>query len=185
MDATCTEVNPVPYYSRKNASDSASCERLPLDRKNGRDVLLLDKADRLRVAVRVAQGREIYSWTGAAPYDHGVEDILNGGPIGTGPFAAHLADVFVNPAVRFRLLTDPADFIEYGFRAPVETSRYPVMGGGKWHDACRRQSYRADRAGGATAGADPLWAPRPTASESATIYRKTCCKFPVLPRYSM
>jgi hypothetical protein len=38
-------------------------------------MLLLDRTDRLRVAVRVAQGREI----------PGVEDILNGGPIGTGP----------------------------------------------------------------------------------------------------
>jgi hypothetical protein len=111
-EQVCVETIDRSYYSRKSACDSASCERLLLDRKNGLDVLLLDKTDRLRVAVRMAQGREIYSWTGAAPYDHGVEDTLNGGPIGTGPFAAHLADVFVNSAVRFRLLTDPADFIE-------------------------------------------------------------------------
>jgi hypothetical protein len=108
-------------------------------------VLRLDKTDRLRVAVKVVQGREIYSWTGTAPYHHGVEDILNDGPIGTGPFAAHLADIFVNPAVRFRLLTDPADFIEYGFRVPVEASRYVVMGGGKWQATGYSGSMRVDR----------------------------------------
>jgi hypothetical protein len=141
----CVETIDRSYYSLKKAGDSASCERLLLDRKNGRGVLRLDKTDRLRVAVKVVQGREIYSWTGTAPYHHGVEDILNDGPIGTGPFAAHLADIFVNPAVGFRLLTDPADFIEYGFRVPMEASRYVVMGGGKWQATGYSGSMRVDR----------------------------------------
>jgi hypothetical protein len=141
----CVETIDRSYYSLKKAVDSASCERLLLDRKKGRDALRLDKTDRLRVAVRVVQGREIYSWTGTAPYDHGVEDILNDGPIGTGPFAAHLADIFVNPAVRFRLLTDPADFIEYGFRVPVEASHYVVMGDGRWQATGYSGSVRVDR----------------------------------------
>jgi hypothetical protein len=144
-EQVCVETIDRSYYSRKNAGDSASCERLLLDRKNGRDVLRLDKTDRLRVAVRFASGREIYSWTGPAPYDHGVEDILNGGPIGTGPFAAQLTGIFVNPAVRFRLLTEAANFIEYGFRVPVEASPYLVMGGGKWQATGYSGSVRVDR----------------------------------------
>jgi hypothetical protein len=66
-EQACVETIDRSYYSRKNAGDSVSCERLMLDRKNGRDVLRLDMTDRLRVSVRTAQGREIYSWTGAAP----------------------------------------------------------------------------------------------------------------------
>jgi hypothetical protein len=53
--------------------------------------------------------------------------------------------VFVNPAVRFRLLTDSADFIEYGFRVPVKTSRYLVTGGGKWQATGYSGSVRVDR----------------------------------------
>jgi hypothetical protein len=74
-----------------------------------------------------------------------VEDILNAGPIGTGPFAGHLTDIFVNPAVRFRLLTDTADFIRYGFRVPVEASHYLVMGDGKWQAAGYSGSVNVDR----------------------------------------
>jgi hypothetical protein len=90
------------------------------------------KTDRLRVAVRVSYGREVYSWTGAAPDEHGVEDILNGGPIGTGPFAAHLLDIFTNPSARFRLLSEPSDTLQYGFRVPAAASHYSVLAGGTW-----------------------------------------------------
>jgi hypothetical protein len=129
----CVETIDRSYYSRKNPPDTPpSCEKIALDRKRGRDALQLDKTDRLRLAVVIAQGHEIYSWTGIAPYAHGVEDILNGGPIGTGPFAAHLLDTFTNPAVRFRLLNEPSDMLDYGFRVPVEASRYSVLANGQW-----------------------------------------------------
>ena len=127
----CTETVDRSYYLRKNDTPS-SCEKIALDRKRGQDRVQLEKTDRLRVAVAISQGHEIYSWTGVAPHAHGVEDILNGGPIGTGPFAAHLLDIFTNSAARFRLLSEPADRLDFGFRVPLDASHYVVYGGGKW-----------------------------------------------------
>ncbi len=129
----CVETIDRSYYSRKNPPDTPpSCEKLALDRKRGHDLLQLDKTDRLRIAVAISQGHEIYSWTGIPPYAHGVEDILNGGPIGTGPFATHLLDTFTNAATRFRLLSEPSEMLDYGFRVPVEASRYSILADGKW-----------------------------------------------------
>ena len=142
----CVETIDRSYYSRKNAPDTPpSCERLALDRKRGQDRLQLDKSDRLRVAVAIVQGLEIYSWTGNAPAAHGVENILNGGPIGTGPFAAHLLDIFTNPGVRFRLLSEPSDTLDYGFRVPVEASRFLILGQTTWLPAGYSRSLRIDR----------------------------------------
>jgi hypothetical protein len=80
----CVETIDRSYFSREEPPESPpSCEQIAVDRKKGRRHLKLDATDRLRLSVAVAQGREIYSWTGAAPYAHGVEDILQAGPIGT------------------------------------------------------------------------------------------------------
>jgi hypothetical protein len=142
----CVETIDRSYFSRKNPPETPpSCERIALDRKRGRGDLQLDKTDRLRVAVTIAQGREIYSWTGIAPYQHGVEDILNGGPIGTGPFAAFLLGTLTNSATRFHLLSEPSDTLDYGFRVPVEASRYSVLGGGKWLPTGYTGSLHIDR----------------------------------------
>jgi hypothetical protein len=142
----CVETIDRSYYSRQNAPDTPpSCERLALDRKRGQDRFQLDKTDRLRVAVSIVQGLEIYSWTGTAPYAHSVENILNGGPIGTGPFAAHLLDIFTNPGVRFRLLSEPSDMLDYGFRVPVEASRFIALAGSTWLPAGYSGSLRIDR----------------------------------------
>jgi len=129
----CTETIERSYYSRKEPpEDPPSCERILVDRKKGRYSLNLDATDRLRVSVAETQGREIYSWTGTAPYEHGVEDILQSGPIGTGVFAVHLLDIFSNPSVRFRLMGERLDMIEYGFRVPVEASRFVVGARTEW-----------------------------------------------------
>jgi hypothetical protein len=119
----CTETIDRSYYSRRERpEDPPSCERILVDRKKDRYHLKLDATDRLRVLVAIGQDREIYSWTGTAPYAHGVEDILQSGPIGTGAFAAHVLDIFSSPSARFRLVSERADAIEYGFRVPVEAS---------------------------------------------------------------
>jgi hypothetical protein len=129
----CTETIERSYYSRTNPpEDRLSCERILVDGKRGTRKLKLDATDRLRVRVNEAQGREIYSWTGTAPYEHGVEDILQSGPIGAGVLAVHLLDIFSNPSVRFRLIGERLDTLEYGFRVPVEASRLVVGAHTQW-----------------------------------------------------
>jgi hypothetical protein len=141
----CVETIDRSYYSRNaTAGGAPSCEKLVLDRKRGRDSLKLEKTDRLRVAVALRGGREMYSWTGAAPYTHGAEDVLNGGPIGTGPFAAYLLQVFTDPSVRFRLLGEPAETVEYGFRVPLEAGLHLVLGDRGWAPSGFSGSLRID-----------------------------------------
>jgi hypothetical protein len=129
---TCIETIDRNYYSEYPPGPSRSCERLSIDRKNGRSHLRLDFTDRIRVTANISQGQEFYSWTGTAPASHGVEDILQHGPIGTGTLASFLLDIFRNPAVLFRLLQEKPSTLEYGFRVPVEASSFVIAGGGEW-----------------------------------------------------
>jgi hypothetical protein len=129
---SCIETIDRSYYSEYPPGPSRSCERISIDRKNGRRHLRLDFTDRIRVAVAISQGQEFYSWTGTAPASHSVDDILQHGPIGTGTLASFLLDIFRNPAVSFRLLQEKPSTLEYGFRVPLEGSNFVIAGGGAW-----------------------------------------------------
>ena len=129
----CVETIDRSYFSRRDPPNPPpSCERIGIDRKRGRDKLQLDATDRVRVAVAFREEREIYSWPGSGAVSYNVEDILNPGPIGTGAFAGYLLDIFRSPTVRFRLLEDRPDSLEYGFRVPIEASHYYVAARGQW-----------------------------------------------------
>ena len=47
-------------------------------------------------------------------------------------FASHLLDVLSNLAVRFQVLDERPDALEYGFRVPVEASHVVMGAGGEW-----------------------------------------------------
>ena len=142
----CVETIDRRYFPRENqAGPAPACETIGLDRKRGRNAPRLGYTDRVRVAVTIVDGREIYSWTGAEPPSYSVEDILHPGPIGTGAFAGHLLDIFVNPAVQFRLLEEGSETLEYGFRVPIEGSRYSVRAGGEWVTTGYSGSFRIER----------------------------------------
>ncbi|HEY3835060.1 MAG TPA: hypothetical protein VGL72_00740, partial [Bryobacteraceae bacterium] len=126
----CTETVERRYYSR-GIRGKPTCEGLGADR-NASQQLRLDKTDRLRLNVLVQDGIETLAWTGTAPAEHGVEDVLNSGSIGTGPAATHLLELFTNPALHFRLLSDPLGVLSYGFRMTEKDSQYRVWAAGRW-----------------------------------------------------
>jgi hypothetical protein len=140
---TCVETIDRSYYSQP--ASRQSCEHIAIDRKKGRYKLNLAATDRLRVRVGFQQDREIYSWIGLAPLAHPVDDILEPGPMETGAFAAHLLDIFSNPGVRFRLMEEKREALEYGFRVPVEASRMRVAAGPEWVLASYTGSFDIDR----------------------------------------
>src|SRR5580658_7132717 len=75
------------------------------------------------LTARLALAQDVVgSWTG----------MLHPGPIGTGAFAGYLLHIFSGPSVRFRLLEERPDTVEYGFRVPVEASHYVVGAGAEW-----------------------------------------------------
>jgi hypothetical protein len=130
---SCVATIDRSYFSRKNPPlNPLSCERIYLDRKAGRNKLQLDKTDRLRLQVVLAAGHEIYSWTGPGIFSREVDEVLESGPAGTGEFGTYLADIFTNPAVQFRLLSQNENKLEYGFRVPIEASSFMTRGGTEW-----------------------------------------------------
>jgi hypothetical protein len=140
----CVETIDRSHFSNADATSAGSCERIALDRKEGRNKPNLESTDRVRVEVRFSQDREIYSWTGQAPRSHPVDDILEPGSIGTGAFAAHLLDIFSNPAVRFRMLDEKPDTLRYGFRVPVGASGLRARAGSDWMPAGYTGSFDID-----------------------------------------
>jgi hypothetical protein len=132
------------YFSNGGDALPQSCERVAIDRKKGRYKPELVSTDRVRVEIRFSQDREIYSWTGLGPRSHPVDDILDLGPVGTGAFAAHLLDIFSNPAVRFRLLDEKPDTLQFGFRVPVDASHFQVAAGAEWVRAGYTGSFDID-----------------------------------------
>ena len=144
---TCVETIGRRYFSREDQPGPApACENIVLDRKKARKPPKFQKSDRLRLAVTIAEGREIYSWTGAQPASYSVEDILHPGPIGTGAFANHLLYILTNPAVEFGVLEDGATSLENGFRVPIEASHYLVRAGDNWNPTGYSGSFRIRRA---------------------------------------
>ncbi len=109
-----------------------SCEQVSADRKKNRTKLQLDKTDRLRLQATLTSEGEIYSWTGPEGFSRNVEEVVHSGDIGTGALAAHIEAVFANPLVRFRLLSQTSQNLEFGFRVPVEASHYLVKAGAGW-----------------------------------------------------
>ncbi len=141
----CVETIERSYFSRDHPPSHESCEQIGIDRKKAKYKLRLDATDRLRVMVGFGQDREVYSWTGRAPLAHPIDVILEPGPMGTGAFAAHLLDIFSNPAVRFRLLQEKQDTLEYGFRVAIDASRFLVAAGSEWVPAGYDGSFDIDR----------------------------------------
>ncbi len=82
----------------------------------------------------VSSGGEIYSWTGPSGLSRNVDEVVHSGDIGTGALAAHLDAVFANPLVRFRLLSQSNQNLEFGFRVPVEASSYLAKAGAQWRE---------------------------------------------------
>ena len=111
-----------------------SCEEISRDRRDNRIRFQLDRTDRLRLREVVTTDSEIYSWT-PGPASPNLDEVIHSGDINTGPLAAHLHAILANPLVRFHLIVQNADNLEFGFRVPFEASRYLVQSGTGWRQS--------------------------------------------------
>jgi hypothetical protein len=131
--SVCIQTMERNNFSLRGFSLRPSCEQLSsIGVAGNKRRWQLDYTDRVRVDVSVTRGHEIYSWTGRESFSQSVETILQTGSTGTGEFSAFLASLFVNPSVRFRILSESAEALEFGFREPVEANPYFVAGGKEW-----------------------------------------------------
>jgi hypothetical protein len=131
--SVCTQTMERSYSSLRGLWTRPSCEQLSstgvVENKRRWQ---LDYTDRVRVDVSVTRGREIYSWTGPDAFSQSVEAVVQTGSFGTGEFSAFLSGLFGIPSVRFRILSESAEALEFGFRVPVEANPYFVGGGREW-----------------------------------------------------
>jgi hypothetical protein len=122
-----------------------SCEQISMDRRNMRIRFQLEKTDRLRLQATVTTDGELYSWT-PGPASRNLDEVVNSGDIATGSLAAHLDAILASPLVRFRLLVQNADNLEFGFRIPIGASGYLVKAGEEWRETGYAGSLAVDPA---------------------------------------
>jgi hypothetical protein len=134
---TCTALIDRTYL-RVTRGEAATCDKILGNRHRGIFGAKKTATDRLRLDVEVADsGTEIFSWPGAAKFDVArVEDMANGGPIGTGSFGSFVINLFTTPGAQFvyqgvAQIGGRATF-EYRFRVPLEASHYKVGAGASY-----------------------------------------------------
>lgn len=94
----------------------------------------------------LTSGGEVYTWPGPGGYSRDVEEVLQSFDIGAGALAAHLDSVFANPLVRFRLLRQDSGTLEFGFRVPLEASKFLVKANDQWRETGYAGSLAIDPA---------------------------------------
>jgi hypothetical protein len=147
----CVETVERRYYQPPPQSAGLSCSQIERARANRSGSLTLDGTDRLRLEVTLDEGREIHAWPGATRFDaRNVDQIIHGGPIGTGSFGAHLIGVFDNPGVEFQSAGEESagnqKLVEYRYRVPLAASRYRIKAGESWQPIEYQGSFWLDAA---------------------------------------
>ncbi len=109
----------------------------------------LEFTDRVRLEVTVSEGRELHSWPGATRFDtRNIDEIIRDGPVSTGAFGGFLAGIFDHPGVTFHYIGEKSangkTVFEYGYRVPVDASRFEVKIAGAWHPAAYEGDFQVD-----------------------------------------
>jgi hypothetical protein len=109
----------------------------------------LEFTDRVRLEVTLSQGRELHSWPGATRFDsRDVDELIRDGPVSTGAFGAYLTSVFDRPGVEFHYLGERSangrTALEYGYRAPLEASRFEIRVAAEWRPAAYEGEFQLD-----------------------------------------
>ncbi len=109
----------------------------------------LESTDRVRLEVSLSQGRELHSWPGATRFDfRDVDELIRNGPVSTGAFGGDLASVFGNAAVTFLYKGEQSangkTVFEYGYRVPIQASRFEIKAEAAWHPAAYEGDFQVD-----------------------------------------
>ncbi len=128
---TCTQTINRSYF-RQTRARGRNCDEIIANKRRGYSRLELTATDRVRLDVEIADsGNEIYAWPGARMGSRNVEDLVGGGPIGTGSFGGFLSDIFENPGAEFdyraERTADGQKVLEYRYRVPLKASHYQLL----------------------------------------------------------
>ncbi len=131
---TCVQTVDRTYFEpRRQRFPTPSCDSIIGSGEMSRSDARMVATDRIRLDVAVAAGHEIHSWAGASRFDsRRVDEIVERGPIGTGPFGTFLNDIFENEGTEFLHAGDERNLFIYRYRVPREASHYMVGDDGDW-----------------------------------------------------
>ncbi|HYW43104.1 MAG TPA: hypothetical protein VE959_09625 [Bryobacteraceae bacterium] len=131
----CTQTVDRSQYEPDRSVYVKDCEDLELSRDT-RWKLVRTAADRVRLDVGVASGREIYSWVGENWFlNRSLFDIVTEGSMSTGYFQGFLEVVFRSDNADFSYAGETTDggrkLMEYHYRVPRDASHYIFRGSGQ------------------------------------------------------
>jgi hypothetical protein len=132
---TCVQTITRRYYRPLTRSKGQTCAELIAAHEKRDHEGPLQRWDRLRLEVAVANNTNVYSWVGAPKFDKDEIDKLAGrGPLGTGDFGPFLSSIFEHATVEFqqtRLANGQRQF-EYAFEMPLARSGYHIKTSDGW-----------------------------------------------------
>ena len=138
---TCNETVDRAYYRRAKPkvlkggpgellvreSQSPPCSQLEKEK------LVLAATDRVRLEVKISEGKEIGSWPGASQFDsRSIFDLVGAGTFGTGPLGTLLVDVFANNGATITFQQPENKLFAYRFQVPLNSSHYYIQAWGNW-----------------------------------------------------
>ena len=127
----CTETVDRATFQSEIENKSRSCDDLKSRKDSGNWKIRKSSSDRLRLDVAVSSDGEMYSWAGGDSFDdRGLADLVRGGATSTGTFSSFINSIFGTDAATFTYDGDVHSgeqvFVEFGFRMPVEKSKYSI-----------------------------------------------------------
>jgi len=125
---TCNETVDRFYYARANPRPGeVPCNQMRAEK------LVLTATDRIRLEVKISEGKEIGSFPGAGQFEsRSIFELVGGGTFGTGPLGALLVDIFGNVGATVTFQREEDKLIAYHFSVPLESSHYHVQAWGNW-----------------------------------------------------
>jgi hypothetical protein len=125
---TCNEIVDRSYYRRaKPGPAELPCGQIRTEK------LVLNATDRVRLEVKISDGKEIGSWPGASQFDsRSIFDLIGGGTFGTGPLGTLLVDVFGNKGATIAFQGEEDKLFGYSFKVPIDSSHYYIQAWGNW-----------------------------------------------------
>lgn len=146
--------NITRHIYQSHSKGREGCANTTVDKERVRNVRLVS-ADRLQLDVAIAENREIHSWPGAFRFaeDEIRESVSNGGPFGSGDFAAFITGIFGGSAqTKFTKsrTVGGSRVLEYAFEVPQVMSNYAISDSGHSFTTAYNGSFLLDQDGDLT-----------------------------------
>jgi hypothetical protein len=132
---TCVQTITRRYYQPEPHLQSSSCAELIAAHDKRKHELILNRWDRLRMEVAIADRQNVYSWVGAPKFEEGtLEKLASGGPLASGDFGPFLTSILAKAGVSFQeeQAAENKRLLLYSYQMPLNRSGYQIKGDKGW-----------------------------------------------------